>query len=100
MAYRGEPVASCWEWHGDGTAGKRDVGSRLGGWRQLGRWVRPVQDDTSLVGKLPKAAWQDSWALLARTTCKGTTKRRIDRASLATEHHVVPPGRIRPEEVA
>jgi hypothetical protein len=68
-------------------------------WHQLGRWVRPVQDDTSLVGKLPKAAWQDCWALLARTTCKGTTKRRIDRASLATEHHVVPPGRIRPEEV-
>jgi hypothetical protein len=28
---RGEPVASCWEWHGDGTAGEHDVGSRPGG---------------------------------------------------------------------
>jgi hypothetical protein len=28
--------------------------------RQLGRWVRPVQGDTSLVGELPKAARQDT----------------------------------------
>ena len=27
--------------------------------RQLGRWVRPVQGDTSLVGKLPQAARQN-----------------------------------------
>jgi hypothetical protein len=29
MAYRGEPVASCWEWHGDGTASEDDRASHL-----------------------------------------------------------------------
>jgi hypothetical protein len=27
-------------------------------WRQLGRWVRPDQDDTSLVGKSPEGSRQ------------------------------------------
>jgi hypothetical protein len=29
VADRGEPVASCSEWHGDGTAGEDDRASRL-----------------------------------------------------------------------
>jgi hypothetical protein len=38
---RGGPVASCWEWHGNGTAGENDVGSRLQWRHQLGQSVRP-----------------------------------------------------------
>jgi hypothetical protein len=34
-------------------------------WSQLGPWVRPIQGDPSLVGKLPKAARQNCRALLA-----------------------------------
>jgi hypothetical protein len=51
VADRGRPEASCSEWHGDGTAGEDDRGS---GWwlrHHFGRWARPVQDDTSLVGR-------------------------------------------------
>jgi hypothetical protein len=42
VADRGEPEAPCWKWHGDGTAGEYDVGSRLAVVSQLGRWVRLV----------------------------------------------------------
>jgi hypothetical protein len=58
VADRGEPEVSCSEWHGDGTAGEHDVSAPRGSGTSLPRWVRPVQGDTSLVGKRPKAAWQ------------------------------------------
>ena len=55
MVDRGEPKASRLEWHGGGTVAEDD---RLVPGIGLGRWVRPVHDDTGLVGKLPKAARQ------------------------------------------
>jgi hypothetical protein len=66
VADRDEPEASRWEWHGDGTAGEDDCvfASGRGGtssaerWHQLGRWVRPVQVDTSLVGKSQEGSQQ------------------------------------------
>jgi hypothetical protein len=63
VAGRGEPEASCSEWHGDGTAGEND---RDSGWErryQLGRWVKLVQADTSLVGKRRQARGSPSWWL-------------------------------------
>jgi hypothetical protein len=44
---RGEPVALCWEWHGDGTAGEDDCGSGLAATvpaRAMGE-VRPWQHE-------------------------------------------------------
>jgi hypothetical protein len=52
---RGEPVASCLEWHGDGTAGENDCGSGLAATVPARAMVRPAQGDASLVGKSPKA---------------------------------------------
>jgi hypothetical protein len=55
---RGEPQASCW----NGTEMARTVRTTLAHiwqrWHQLGRWARPVQGDTSLVGKSPQVARQ------------------------------------------
>src|SRR4029450_4229133 len=52
---RGEPETSCSEWHADGMQMAWPVRTTaLGTWcrrQQLGRWVRPIQGDTSLVGK-------------------------------------------------
>jgi hypothetical protein len=57
VADRDEPAASCSEWHADGTAGENDCASGLAAMgRQLGRWARPDQGDTSLVGKGHRAA--------------------------------------------
>jgi hypothetical protein len=39
---RGEPAASCWEWHGGGTAGEDEPGSGLAMVAQLRRWARSV----------------------------------------------------------
>jgi hypothetical protein len=40
---RGEPVASCSEWHGDGTVGEDEPGSGLAAMvAQLRRWARSV----------------------------------------------------------
>jgi hypothetical protein len=39
---RGEPAASCSEWHGDGTAGEDEPGSGLAMVAQLRRWARSV----------------------------------------------------------
>jgi hypothetical protein len=47
------PEVSCSEWHADGTAGENDRASHLVAKHHLDRWARPVQDDTSLVGKAP-----------------------------------------------
>jgi hypothetical protein len=55
---------------------------------------------TCLVGKLPKAARQDCWPLFGLGRAVKATKRRVDWASSAMEHHVIVPGRIRPEGVA
>jgi hypothetical protein len=38
---RGEPLVSCSEWHGDGTAGENDRDSGLAATLPLGRWVGP-----------------------------------------------------------
>jgi len=51
---RGEPVASCSEWHGDGTAGEDNRDSGLVITAPAWPMVRPVQGDTSLVGKSPR----------------------------------------------
>jgi hypothetical protein len=53
VADRGEPVASCSEWHGDGTAGENDRSSSLAATVPAREMVRPVQGDTSRVGKPP-----------------------------------------------
>ena len=58
MADRGEPKASCPEWHADGTAGETDRGSRLAATpraRAKGE-ARPRRH--GLVGKPPEAARQ------------------------------------------
>jgi hypothetical protein len=56
VADRSEPEASRPEWHGDGMAVRTTASRTWPRWHQLGRWVGPVQADTSLVGKLPKVA--------------------------------------------
>ena len=58
MADRGELVASCSKWHGDGTTGE---GNPTPAWRlrhQLGRWVKPAPVDY-----LPR--WQAPWGCAA-----------------------------------
>jgi hypothetical protein len=60
VAGRDQPEASYSEWHGYGAAGEDDRASHLAAValaRTMGE-ARPVQDDPSLVGKLPKAARQ------------------------------------------
>jgi hypothetical protein len=60
VADRGEPVASCSGWHGDGTAGEDNCGSGVAATvpaRAMGE-ARPGQPE--LVGKLPEAARQPS----------------------------------------
>ena len=52
---RVSPEASCWEWHGDGTAGEHERASHLMVEAQARRWVRPIRLDTSLVGKRASA---------------------------------------------
>jgi hypothetical protein len=82
VADRGEPDASCSEWHGDGTAGEDDDrGDRL--WRryQLRRWARPVQGDTSLVGKRPRGARRSISAVLSA--------RGLRRASSCSTHGIL-----------
>jgi hypothetical protein len=55
---RDEPEALCWEWHGHGTAGEDDRAEHLAAVAPVWRWVRLVQDDTSLGGKRPPGARQ------------------------------------------
>jgi hypothetical protein len=54
----GVPEASCSEWHADGTAGEDDRTPHLVVVAPARPMVRPVQGDTSLVGKPPQAARQ------------------------------------------
>jgi hypothetical protein len=61
VADRGEPEASCSEWHGDGTAGEDDRASHLVAEAPARRWVRSVQGDTSLVGRCRGCACLRSW---------------------------------------
>jgi hypothetical protein len=62
VVYRGEPEASCSEWHGDGTAAEDDRASHLVAEAPAHGWVRPVQVGTSLVGKRPEGARQQDQA--------------------------------------
>jgi len=55
---RGRPVASCWEWHGNGTAGEYDVGSRLAVVASTRAIGEAVQGNASLVGKRRQGARQ------------------------------------------
>jgi hypothetical protein len=55
---RGEPVVAWSEWHADGMAGEHDLASHLNVEAPARRWVRPVRDDTCLVGKGPQGARQ------------------------------------------
>ena len=60
MADRGEPAASCSEWHGDGTAGEDEPGSGLAAMvAQLRRWARsvPGRPSGSLAGGQAPAEW-------------------------------------------
>ena len=75
VADRGRPVASCSEWHGDGTAGEHERATHLIVRHQLGRWVRPVQVDTSLVGKRPEGARQ--LVLRQQPSDKGILRRGV-----------------------
>jgi hypothetical protein len=51
VSVRGRPVASCSEWHGDGTVGEHDRASHLIVKAQTRAMGAAVQVDTSLVGK-------------------------------------------------
>jgi hypothetical protein len=55
---RGEPVASCSEWHGDGMAGEDDHASYLVAVAPAHAMGEAIQDDIRLVGKPPRAARQ------------------------------------------
>ena len=56
MADRGEPVTSCSEWHGDGTAGGHDVGSHLAAVAPVRAMAQARPGDPSLVGKARSGA--------------------------------------------
>jgi hypothetical protein len=70
VADRGEPVASA----RNGTELARPVwtiGRRTWQqWHQLGRWVRPVQEGTSLVGK-PRSGAAERRCTLLDTRLRG-----------------------------
>jgi hypothetical protein len=58
---RGCPLGTgqdCCEWHDSGTADEHDRGSGLAVMAPARAMARPVQGNTSLIGKLPKAARQ------------------------------------------
>ena len=79
MADRGEPKASCPEWHADGTAGETDRGSRLAATpraRAKGE-ARPRRH--GLVGKPPEAARQIcQMSPLQRSGCGGLSAAEPD----------------------
>jgi hypothetical protein len=79
----GEPEASCWEWHADGTTGEDDRASHLAAVPPARAMGEPVQDDTSLVGKPPKAARQ-RW-LRERSRLTTTQLRRLPGSAWCTE---------------
>jgi hypothetical protein len=59
VADRGEPQASCWEWHADGTDGEDDRASQLTAIAPPGRWVSPFQVEPASLARAvgPRQHW-------------------------------------------
>jgi hypothetical protein len=79
VADRGEPAASCSEWHGDGTAGENDHGSRLAATLPTRRRARPVQGDTgSLASRQRRRGRYAQMRPLQRSGCGGLSAAEPD----------------------